>query len=145
MYNDMLKDKGSFIKNFMKNIEKILAGNKNIDKINSVVKQISELEQDLKGLIQLQIKDKIDEKYYDEEYTRIKIEIDKLNDERVKFEEEHIKEVDYKQRLKVMMKILDSSEEFLTEFDDEIFKALVKKVNIKSPEHFVFILENGLV
>lgn len=134
VYNDMLKDKGSFIKNFMKNI----------DRINIVVKQISELEQDLKGLIQLQIRGKIDEKYYDEEYTRIKIEIDKLNEERVKFEEEHIKEIDYKQRLKAMMKILDSSEELLTEFDDEIFNAVVKKVNIKAPEHFVFILENGL-
>lgn len=144
VYNDMLKDKGSFIKNFMKNVEKVLAGNKNIDRINSVVKQISELEQDLKGLIQLQIKGKIDEKYYDEEYKRIKIEIDKLNDKRVKFEEEHIKEVDYKQRIDAMMKILNRSEELLTEFDDEIFNAVVKKVNIKSPDHFVFILENSL-
>jgi hypothetical protein len=43
-----------------------------------------------------------------------------------------------------MMKILDSSDELLTEFDDEIFKAVVKTVIIKAPDHFVFILENGL-
>jgi hypothetical protein len=34
------------------------------------------------------------------------------------------------------MKIMDSSDELLTEFDNDLFTALVKKLLIKLPTHF---------
>lgn len=81
---------------------------------------------------------------YDEEYQRIKGEIDKLNDEKINLEEENLKDSDYKQRLKNISKILNENGEGMKEFDEDIFIALVNKVIIKSPEHFVFVLENGI-
>lgn len=144
LYNDMVEDKGSFLKTFMSNIEKVLKKDTNIKKINDIIEEIGVYEQDLKNLIQLQLRGKIDDKYYDEEYERIKNQIEILNDKKIEFEEENIKNEDYKQRLKNVAMILNAKENGLEEFDDDIFKALVNKVLVKSPEHFVFVLENGL-
>lgn len=144
LYNDMVEDKSSFFKTFMANIEKVLEKDISVNKINDIIGQIGIFEQDLKNLIQLQLRGKIDEKYYDEEYQRIKGEIDKLNDEKINLEEENLKDSDYKQRLKNISKILNENGEGMKEFDEDIFIALVNKVIIKSPEHFVFVLENGI-
>ena len=39
---------------------------------------------------------------------------------------------------------INSREELLEEFDEDIFNALVEKIEILTPAHFVFKLKSGL-
>ncbi|MBC2578770.1 recombinase [Clostridium sp. DJ247] len=39
---------------------------------------------------------------------------------------------------------MNGQQELLIEFDDKIFNALVEKIEILEPTHFVFVLRNGI-
>ncbi|MBZ9614308.1 hypothetical protein [Clostridium estertheticum] len=50
----------------------------------------------------------------------------------------------YKQRVVEIIKVTNEQEGSLSEFDDNIFNALVEKIKILQPTYFVFVLKNGL-
>ncbi|KJR48499.1 putative DNA recombinase [Desulfosporosinus sp. I2] len=49
-----------------------------------------------------------------------------------------------KQRFDEILETLNNRDSLLEEFDDEIFNALVEKIEILTPTHFVFELMSGL-
>jgi len=49
-----------------------------------------------------------------------------------------------KERLDEILKKINSRESLLDEFDEQIFNALVKKIEVFSPTHFVFVLKSGM-
>ena len=61
---------------------------------------------------------------------------------------EHDKVIESKDGLKQMfdeiLQTVNSRDSLLEEFDEEIFNALVEKIEILTPAHFVFELKSGL-
>jgi len=51
---------------------------------------------------------------------------------------------DLKQRFDEILQTINSRDSVLEEFDEEIFNALVEKIEILTPAHFVFELMSGL-
>ncbi len=49
-----------------------------------------------------------------------------------------------KQRFDEILEAINSRDSLLEEFDEEIFNALVEKIEILTPMHFVFELRSGL-
>ena len=49
-----------------------------------------------------------------------------------------------KQRFDEILETINSRDSLLEEFDEEIFNALVEKVDILTPTHFVFELKSGM-
>ena len=49
-----------------------------------------------------------------------------------------------KQRFDEILETINSRDSLLEEFDEEIFNALVEKINILTPTHFVFELKRGM-
>jgi len=49
-----------------------------------------------------------------------------------------------KERFDDILQTINSREELLEEFDEQIFNALVEKIEVISPAHFVFELKSGL-
>lgn len=143
LYNDMVVDKGSFFKVFLENINKVISKESKILEINKVTESIGLLEQDLSELVQLKLRKQIDDKYYSKEYERITLEIERVSAQKDSLEMQHLDDVKYKDKLTAISKLVDNGDEPLTEFDDDLFVALVDKVIIKSPNHFIFILESG--
>lgn len=143
LYNDMVVDKGSFFKIFLDNINKVMCKESKISEINKVTECIGILEQDLSELVQLKIRKQIDDKYYNKEYEKITLELEKVTIKKDNLEMKHLDDVLYKEKLATISKIVDNGDEPLTEFDDDLFVALIDRVIIKSPSHFVFILESG--
>lgn len=143
LYNDMVVDKGSFFKVFLENINKVMSKESKVSEINKVTENMGLLEQDLSELVQLKLRKQIDDKYYNREYERITLELEKVSAKKDSLEMQHLDDVKYKEKLSAISKIVDNGDEPLTEFDDDLFVALVDKVIIKSPSHFMFILESG--
>ena len=49
-----------------------------------------------------------------------------------------------KQRFDEILETINSRDSLLEEFDEEIFNALVEKIEILTPTHFVFELKSGM-
>lgn len=143
LYNDMVVDKGFFFKVFLENINKVISKESKVSEINKVTESIGLLEQDLSELVQLKLRKQIEDKYYNKEYERITLELEKVSAKKDRLEMQHLDDVKYKDKLSAISKIVDNGDEPLTEFDDDLFVALIDKVIIKSPNHFIFILESG--
>ncbi|WP_207725670.1 hypothetical protein [Clostridium sp. DJ247] len=47
-------------------------------------------------------------------------------------------------KLSEIIEAINGQQELLIEFDDKIFNALVEKIEILEPTHFVFVLRNGI-
>ena len=107
-------------------------------------KRIEELKNALKKLIRFQVNNNIDYEVYNEEYKSISSELEEVRKKRL----EHDKVNDLKDRLKQrfdeIVEMINSRDSLLEEFDEEIFNALVEKIEIITPAHFVFELKSGL-
>lgn len=143
LYNDMVKDKGFFFKTFLENINKVLTKESKIADIKRLTERIGLLEQDLSELVQLRLRKQIEDKFYNKEYAKITEELESVSQMKNETEMEHLDDVKYRDKLDAISKIINSGDEPLTEFDDALFVALIDKVIIKSPTHFLFILESG--
>ena len=101
------------------------------------------LEQDLSELVQLRLRKQIEDKYYNVEYAKITDELELVSQLKNETEMEHLDDVKCRDKLDAIGKIINNGDEPLTEFDDDLFVALIDRVIIKSPRHFFFILESG--
>lgn len=144
LYNDMVKDKGFFFNVFLDNIHKVMAKESKVVDIKKLTERIALLEQDLSELVQLRLRKQIDDKFYNKEYAKITEELESTSQEKTSIEMEHLDDVKYRDKLDAIGKIINNGDDHpLTEFDDDLFVALIDKVIIKSPTHFLFILESG--
>ncbi|SPF56670.1 Putative site-specific recombinase (fragment) [Candidatus Desulfosporosinus infrequens] len=139
----MVKDKGFFFKMFLENINKVIAKESKVADIKRLTETIGLLEQDLSELVQLRLRKQIDDKFYNKEYAKITEKLESVSQEKNTIEMEYLDDMKYRDKLDAIGKIINNGDEPLTEFDDNLFVALIDKVLIKSPTHFVFILESG--
>ncbi|MCV9948663.1 hypothetical protein [Paenibacillus sp. BT-177] len=59
-------------------------------------------------------------------------------------EQEKEQQAKIKERVNEIIQVLSLREDILEQFDDSLFNALVEKITILSPAHFVFTLESGM-
>ncbi|WP_225683682.1 hypothetical protein [Paenibacillus polymyxa] len=59
-------------------------------------------------------------------------------------EQEKEQQAKIKERVDEIIQVLSLREDILEQFDDSLFNALVEKITILSPAHFVFTLESGM-
>ncbi|WP_242652574.1 hypothetical protein [Desulfofarcimen acetoxidans] len=94
--------------------------------------------------IKLQVRNQIDDAVYNEEYNRISNELEELREQRAEFDRQNNIRNDYRERLNVIIETLNGWQGLLVEFSDKIFNALVEKIEVISPTHFVFVLKSGM-
>jgi len=142
-FNRFYENREQFLSSFMKNVEK---GFENKSTENSEVqRQIQNITEDIKKLIRLQIEEKITTEDYEKDYSELKKQLDKLK----KIQSDNSA---YKQNNQELQLRMDKIQNFfkdhdglLTDFDDEVFKALVEGVLVNTPTHVCFQLKNGIV
>jgi len=144
VFNRLKEDKESFIETLAKNIEKVLSKRAGNTKLDEVDKQIEAIKEEFKGLIRLQTKGQMDEEVYNEEYVRLSGELEKLRHEKADAEKGIFSIEQYKQRVDEIVYTINAQDCVLSEFDDNIFNALVDRIGILEPTHFVFVLKNGM-
>ncbi|MGG1643694.1 recombinase family protein, partial [Paenibacillus sp. NRS-1782] len=106
--------------------------------------QMQQLKSDLKELVNLKLRNQIDEIVYDEETNRLSNELNELRQQKLTLEQEHEQQAKVKERVDEIIQILNSRQDILEQFDDNLFNALVEKITILSPAHFVFTLKSGM-
>ncbi|MBK5242048.1 recombinase family protein [Clostridium sp.] len=144
VFNRLKVDNEGFIGTLSKNIEKVLSQRAENTDLIIIENKIEASKEELKGLIKLQTKGQMDEEVYNEEYVRLSGELEKLRQEKGKSEKGNLSIEQYKVRVVEIIKVINEQEGLLSEFDENIFNALVEKIEILQPTHFVFVLKNGM-
>ncbi|WP_274377559.1 recombinase zinc beta ribbon domain-containing protein [Desulfotruncus arcticus] len=144
VFNRINENKDAFIKTLTDNIEKVLSERKTDKEINALDSQIEKIKNELKGLIKFQIQNNLDEDVYKEEYIRISKELEELRRRKAQLEKENSLKDDYRKRVDEIIQVLAGRQGLLEEFDDKIFNALVEKIEVLTPTHFIFVLKSGM-
>ena len=144
LYNNMVKDKGSFFRTFYANVEKVMNKKTTAPDIDKLTKQINVYQSDLSELIQLKLRHQIDDSYYNTEYLRITGELETLQEQKESLRDISLDNAKMKEKIAVIKETIGGDTQLLKEFDDELFKILVDRVLIRDAKHVTFIFESGL-
>lgn len=144
VFNRLKANSDDFIETLSKNIEKVLAKRAENNDLTQIENKIQSAKDELKGLIKLQTKGQMDEEVYNEEYVRLSGELEKLRQEKAKIEKGNVNVEQYKERVAEIVKAMKEQEGLLIEFDENIFNALVERIEVLEATHFVFVLRNGM-
>ena len=126
------------------NIEKVLLQKPSNKEIEALDDKIEELKTELKKLIRFQANNGMDDEVYREEYKRVSGELEELRNKRAEVDKDTILKDSLKGRVDEIIEAIKGRQEALQEFDDNIFNALVEKIEVVSPAHFVFELKSGV-
>ncbi|MGG4221513.1 recombinase zinc beta ribbon domain-containing protein [Paenibacillus jamilae] len=144
VFNRMYENKKEFIKTLKGNIESVLSSKVERDPLVEIEGHMQQLKSDLKELVNLKLRNQIDEIVYDEETNRLSSELNELRQQMLILEQEKEQQAKIKERVDEIIQVLSLREDILEQFDDSLFNALVEKITILSPAHFVFTLESGM-
>ena len=144
MFNGIYENKQNFIKTLTENIEMIILLKPDIRETETLDNQIEELKNELKRLIRFQVNNNVDSEVYNEEYKSISGELGEVRQKRLEHDKVIESKDGLKQRFDEILETINSRDSLLEEFDEEIFNALVEKIEILTPAHFVFELKSGL-
>jgi SMC interacting uncharacterized protein involved in chromosome segregation len=98
----------------------------------------------LKKLIRFQVNNNVDAEVYNEEYKNISGELDEVRKRRLELDKVIESKDGLKQRFDEIVQTINSRDSLLEEFDEVIFNALVEKIEVLTPAHFVFELKCGM-
>jgi len=143
VFNQLYENREDFIKTLIENIEKVLLHKPSDREIEALENKIEELKTELKRLIRFQTNNGMDDEVYREEYKRISDELEKLREKRAEVDKDSILKESLKGRVDEIIEVIKGRQKALEEFDEGIFNALVEKIEVVSPTHFVFELKSG--
>jgi hypothetical protein len=144
VFNRLYENKDALIKTLTDNIEKVIMQKASSKEIKALDKQIEKLKTELKGLVQFQVKNDMDDEVYKEEYIRVSSELEELRKRRVEYDRQDSIKEGLRRRVNEIIQTINSRQELLEEFDENIFNALVEKIEVISPTHFIFVLKSGI-
>ncbi|WP_025683648.1 recombinase zinc beta ribbon domain-containing protein, partial [Paenibacillus maysiensis] len=144
LFNRMYENKKRLIKTLKANIESALSSKVGQEPLLDIEGQMQQLKSDLKELVNLKLRNQIDETVYDEETNRLSNELNELRQQKLTLEQEHEQKAQLKERVDEIIQVLSSQQDILEQFDDNLFNALVEKITILSPAHFVFTMKSGM-
>ncbi|MGG1673126.1 recombinase family protein, partial [Paenibacillus sp. NRS-1783] len=126
------------------NIESALSSKVGQEPLLDIEGKMHQLKSDLKELVNLKLRNQIDEAVYEEETNRLSSELNEMRQQKLTLEQEHEQQAKIKERVDEIIQVLSLREDVLEQFDDNLFNALVEKITILSPAHFVFTLKSGM-
>jgi len=144
MFNRIYEKRQSFIKTMTANIEMIILQRPDIGETEALDKRIEELKNELKRLIRFQVNNNVDPEVYNEEYKSISGELEEVRKKRLELDKVIESKDGLKQRFDEILETINGRDSLLEAFDEEIFNALVEKIEILTLAHFVFEIKSGV-
>ena len=144
VFNQLYENRQGFIKTLTENIEKVLLHKPSNMEIEALENKIEEMKTELKKLIRFQTNNGMDDEVYREEYKRVSGELEELRNKRAEVDKDTILKDSLKGRVDEIIGVIKGRQEALEAFDEGIFNALVEKIEVTSPMHFVFELKSGV-
>lgn len=146
VFNRLYSNKEAILKPFfMENVQKALLDELKSEPVKAIDARIEYITGQMKQLIRQQIKENIAPEVFQNEYGKLKADLDKLREERNSHGSLDDRREEILKRTEKLYEYLQGIEDMLTEFDDGVIKVLVERILVISPTHLKFELKNGLV
>ncbi len=126
-YNSLIENDGQIIDIFLANLEESLKSKDNKKQLNSLNKEISQLNNKISKVLDLHLDGKIDTIDYEEKYTQLKIDLEAKKDELLNLEIADMTQNDMEKTILNLRRYFGANAK-LKEFDPEVFKNVVDKV-----------------
>jgi len=123
------------------NVEKVIVDNST----SKIPDCITALEADISGLISMKLHKEIDDEAYNREYQKLNRELTDLRIKKDEIDKAKLQKTKDISRMTAVKDIIGDGTKPLTEFDDDLFEAMVAKAVIKSQTEFEFHFESGQV
>lgn len=136
--------KDCFIEKLLDNIYKGLDLQPHTFDMEQLDERLSQLQQELVGLVKLNAKAGFETTAFDKEYEALATEIEELRANRQGLIDEEAAKVLRKQRIEELKEYVTSQETALTKFDEDLFRRLIEKVSIKSLVEITFVFKTGV-
>ncbi len=144
LYNGILDDKSTFFDTFLATIEKVIKKGSDKGKYEKAQKEIKVIDDKISKLVQMKINEEISIDDFKREYESLNTYKEKFVEIRNNFIECEINGNEKLRKISLIKEIINTNNNPLKEFDDQIFKAIVDKVIIINPISFKFVLVNGI-
>lgn len=144
VFNRIFEKKDRFIRTLKENIEAILSQRATQLQLDEIDGGIEQIKSELKGLVNLKLRDQIDEAIYNEENLKRSRDLEELRKRKASLEKDNDLKAQVQERVDQIIGLLNTRKEMLEQFNDDIFNAMVEKIEILSPSHFVFVLKSGM-
>ena len=144
MFNKLYANKEIILKPFTQNVKRIIDARLEDDRIKNLDNEIEHLLEQEKMLLRIKEKGYADEQIYYEEKNKLAMNITELRRQRSQLAWELTGQDEWIDRANKVYEFISGIDTILYEFDEDIFNSIVEKIIVKSKEHLIFELKNGL-
>lgn len=142
-FNSLLKHKEELLSNYDFIIDRVVNFNKEKNEHDNIEVKYEELENKLQNLIEQNARSLMRQDEYEEKYNKYVNEYNELQKKYNDLENEIIKRKAQKNQIDAFIKELKKKEGLLEEFDEELWRATIKSMIIKSDKEVIFEFKDG--
>lgn len=144
MFNDLFKNKDSFLKTMSANIETVLIRLNHQNERQVIDEDIEHVKDKLKDYHRRFAEREIDKEIFEELTEELREQLDALREKKELLQADEDRAREIRLRIEKLKQVLTERKTLLTEFEDEVFNAFVDHIEVVSKTHFVFCLKNGM-
>jgi len=142
--NKVIGGKETFINRLMVNIYKGLESVEREYTMEGIEARLTELQQEIRSLVRLNVKTGLDTKVYDVEYSQLATEIELMRERRQELKTAEAERVLRVNRIEELRLYLIEQDTTLDKFDMDLFRKLIEKVKVQSMVEAVFVFKTGV-
>ena len=140
----LIGDKDGFIEKLLENIYKGLDLQPHNFNMRQLDERLSQLQQELVGLVKINAKTGFDTTAYDKEYEVLATEMEELRANRQGLIDEDAAKALRVQRSEELKEYITTQETALTKFDEDLFRRIIEKVSVRSLVEVTFVFKTGV-
>lgn len=144
VYNMVAADNQAFFDHFIRAVVNRTKQREQKNDVSKLDKQIKKLESQIDELVMMKARREIEGEFYSRNYQALKEQLIDLQEKRAAFADTQLLAFNQKSKLEQIKCVVFSHEAPLTEFDGDLFSALVEKVIVHSPVDLTFVLYGGM-
>ena len=142
-FNSLLKNKEEILSNYDLIIEKVVNFTKEKNEQEIIEEKCQGLEKKLQNLIAQNARSLMSKEEYEEKYNKYARKYNELQQRHNDLENEIVKRKAQKNQIEAFIKELNKKEGLLEEFDEELWRATIKEMVIKSDKEVTFEFKDG--
>ncbi|MDR1627639.1 MAG: recombinase zinc beta ribbon domain-containing protein [Oscillospiraceae bacterium] len=142
-FNKLMSDKSGVIADCRAVLEKFCDTSEFNDKIEKLINEKDEIEKCAKELVLKNAKTPLDQDVYNEEYNKFLAKFENIKQKILDLEKQKAGQILKKCQAEAFLKKISKTENFLKEFNEELWFTLVKNITVKSNGASTVVFKNG--
>ncbi|MDR1627176.1 MAG: hypothetical protein LBR79_00175 [Oscillospiraceae bacterium] len=142
-FNKLMSDKSSVIADCKAVLEELCNISKFDNKIKKLISEKDEIEKNAKNLVLENAKTPLVQDIYNEEYNKFLAKFENIKQKILDLEKQKAGQISKQCQVEAFLKKISKTENFLKEFNEALWFALVKNIRIGKSDKAIVVFKNG--